>query len=284
MTQASATLRDLLDAGARRLAAAGLPDPRREAVRIWTGLDGRPPADRLLLRETEVDSRARTRFDLAVDRRLAGEPLAYVTGWTGFRHLDLRCDRRALIPRPETEGLVDLALECCPEGRAADIGTGTGCLALSLAFEGRYDAVLAVDRSAPALELAAENAHLTGQRVTFLNGDLSLALGPASLDLLVSNPPYLTRDEYAALDPAVRAWEPGPALVSGPDGLEATRRLLEDGLRVLRPGGWILLELDSTRAVPTAQLAAAAGWAAPQVRDDLFGRARYLIARRSQWK
>ncbi|HEX5632482.1 MAG TPA: HemK family protein methyltransferase, partial [Gemmatimonadales bacterium] len=200
----------------------------------------------------------------------------------GFRRLDLRSDRRALIPRPETEGLVDLALARVREGVAADVGTGTGCLALSLRQEGGFHEVIGVDVSAEALALAALNAALTGLAVRWVEGDLCGPLADHSVDLLVSNPPYLTRAEYEALDGAVRAWEPALALASGEDGLDATRRLLDDGRRVVRAGGWLALELDCTRAGAAAGLARAAGWQDVRVELDLFGRERYLLARRSE--
>jgi len=117
--------------------------------------------------------------------------------------------------------------------------------------------------------------------VSLVRGDLTEALAPASLDALVANPPYLTDAEWRELDTSVAQWEPSEALASGPDGLRETRRLLADGRRVLRPGGWLALELDCRRAGRVAQLAAALGWNGVQVIRDLFGRERYLLARRS---
>jgi release factor glutamine methyltransferase len=191
-------------------------------------------------------------------------------------------DRRALIPRPETEQLVDLVLRAQPFGWAADVGTGTGCIALSLASEGRYDGIVALDRCPRALSLARENcARSGGVSVRLARADLTASLAPASLDLLVSNPPYLTDAEWIGLDPSVARWEPAEALVSGPDGLQHTRGLLDDGRRVLRPGGTIALEVDCRRARLTAQLAAEYGWQGIQVIQDLFGRERYLLATRS---
>jgi release factor glutamine methyltransferase len=249
------------------LGAAGVEEPRREALRIWRPLAARPEPD----------------FVAAVERRAGGEPLAYVTGEAGFRHLLLRADRRALIPRPETEQLVELAIRIAPAGRAADVGTGCGCIALSLVTEGGYREVLAIDRSAPALSLAAENcAHVGSGVVRLVRGDLTEPLAAGSLDVLVSNPPYLTDTEWRELDPSVALWEPSEALASGPDGLRDTRRLLADGLRVLRPGGWIVLELDCRRAGHVAELATALGWNGVQLTRDLFGRERCLLARRSE--
>jgi release factor glutamine methyltransferase len=204
-----------------------------------------------------------------------------VTGWIGFRHLTLRSDGRALIPRPETEGLVDLVLGRLRSGRVVDVGTGTGCIALSLAREGAFSQIIGVDRSREALALAAENRGLAGARVELICSDLCSALGSGAFDALISNPPYLTAGEYAGLEPAVRDWEPACALASGVDGLEATARLLDEARRVLRPGGLLALEVDCTRAQATAHRASALEWQQVEIHNDLFGRERYLLARRS---
>ena len=273
--------RRLVAEGAAILEAAGLPTARREALRLWTEITGESPADALIDEATSLAADRVHAFTAAVRKRAAGEPLAYVTGQTGFRHLTVRTDRRALIPRPETEGLIDLVLARVPGGRVADVGTGTGCIALSLAHEGHYDEIVATDRSAAALELASENRRLTGGRIHLVRGDLCDPLRPASLDALVSNPPYLTDDEHAALDPSVREWEPAEALASGTDGLDAIGRLLEAGRGVVRRGGWLALEVDSARAACCARRAGASGWTDVAVHADLFGRERFLLARRS---
>jgi release factor glutamine methyltransferase len=217
----------------------------------------------------------------AVERRVAGEPLAYVTGWTWFRRLTIITDRRALIPRPETEGLVELVLARAPGGVVADVCTGTGCVALALADEGRYETVHAVERDPEAHALATENIRATGLRVRLHRGDLVAPLAGLALDALVANPPYVTDDEYVALDASVREWEPRPALASGRDGLEHTRRLLDEGRGVIRLGGLIALELDATRAEASAEAARTFGWADIAVHRDLYGRERFLTARRS---
>jgi release factor glutamine methyltransferase len=276
------TIAALVDDARRALAAAGIPEPRREALRICADLSGIEVAAVLLGRHAEAAPAFAQRFGAAVARRAAGEPLAYVTGRAGFRRLVLACDRRALIPRPETELLVELALDRVGEGRAVDVGTGTGCIALSLAAEGRFGEVVAIDRSAGALALAAENRRRTGLRISLVRGDLVSALGSASADLVVSNPPYLTEAEWADLDPSVRDWEPRLALPSGADGLAATIALLEDSRRVVRPGGWLALEVDSTRAATVARRASELGWTAVVVYGDLYGRERYVLARRSE--
>jgi release factor glutamine methyltransferase len=282
MPELAESRRSLIEEAAALLRRAGLPEPRRQATRLCLELQNSGPGARLDL-DRPVESEEAISFRVAVRRLSTGEPLAHVTGWTGFRHLILRSDRRALIPRPETEGLVEVLLSRIQEGTVADVGTGSGCIALSLAREGNFRRIVAVDLSADALALAGLNADLAGVRgsVDFVQADFTAALGNHSLDALISNPPYLTESEYLGLDQSVRDWEPGMALQSGADGLEATNRLLRDGLRVVRPGGWLVLEVDCNRADSLARRASRHGWCEVSIQVDLFGRERYLLGRRS---
>lgn len=280
MPEWAPTIRAMIDEGAAALAAAGIGSSRREAMTIWDALsDGRMGAG--VLDADWSPGRRRAPFRHAVMRRATGEPLAHVVGQAGFRHLVLRSDRRALIPRPETEGLTDLLLGVVRSGRVADIGTGTGCLALSLATEGAFSEVVATDISAAALAVARENRDRCGACVSLIQGDLCAALRTGSLDALVSNPPYLTTEEYATLDPSVREWEPREALVGGPDGLVPITRLLVEGREVVRASGWLAMEVDCLRATECARRAGALGWCDVAIHADLFGRDRYLLARRS---
>jgi release factor glutamine methyltransferase len=275
-------LRAVLEEAALRLKAAGIAEPRREARRLWADLQGHSRAGVLPLREHPVDQPLRTRYEAAVLRLAAGEPIQYVTGVAGFRRLTLGSDRRALIPRPETEGLVELVLARVSHGRIADIGTGSGCIALSLADEGEFDLVVGVDRSPEALALARENRDQLGLPVEFVEGDLCEPLRGELWDALVSNPPYLTSGEYQGLDRSVRDWEPESALSDGADGLATTRRLVVQARDVVRAGGLLGLEVDCSRAPAVAGLATEAGWVDVSVYEDLFGRARYVLARRSE--
>jgi release factor glutamine methyltransferase len=282
MPEVALSVQRLIEVGSGRLRLAGLQDPRRQALRLWADLSGTTPADR---HEVTVDSEAAARFEHAITRRIEGEPLPYVTGWAGFRHLSLRCDGRALIPRPETEGLIDLLLQRVCAGLIADIGTGSGCIALSLAMEGSFSRIVAIDRSPHALALARLNGAVVGGRgetAEFVLADLCAPLREGVYDALISNPPYLTAAEYASLDGSVRDWEPDVALVSGEDGLEATTRLLDEGRAALRRGGWLALEVDCSRAQVTANRACGLGWEDVTIHMDLFGRERYLLARRSE--
>lgn len=280
MMQTSTTLQRLWESAGEILAAGGVTTPRREAIRIWSDLARTSSAEAILNRGEPIEADRAQQFLAAVARRAAGEPLAYVTGSTGFRHLEVSCDRRALIPRPETEGLVELALDAVRTGTAADIGTGSGVIALALASEGEFDRIVATDISPDALALARANGERLGINVDWREGDLLAPLAGERVELLVSNPPYLTDGELAALDPAVAAWEPSLALASGADGLCATRRLLDEGRQAVVSGGWLALEVDCHRAPLVAALTESFGWREVSIHDDLFGRARYCLARR----
>jgi release factor glutamine methyltransferase len=283
MPELAVSLRSLIGDGAEHLRQAGISEPRRQALRIWTELSGTTPAETLLGHHLAVEPFRVADFRRAIARRALGEPLSHVTGWAGFRHLTLRSDRRALIPRPETEGLVELLLQRVGSGMVADVGTGSGCIALSLALEGGFSRVVGIDSSVDALTLACSNARLLGasRTVDFVRADLCTALRPGAFDALISNPPYLTPGEYQALDGSVRNWEPARALRSGVDGMEATIRLIDEGRAALRSGGWLALEVDCTRAGAAAQVANEHGWHEVSIHMDLFGRERYLLARRS---
>jgi release factor glutamine methyltransferase len=281
MPELAVPLGQLIRDAAERLRRSGLSEPRRQALRIWSDLSEGDQARALVEPDWLVEPEVADRFQHAVTRRALGEPLAHVTGWTGFRRLSLLSDGRALVPRPETEGLVDLVLQRVRTGRVVDVGTGNGCIALSLAQEGAFTEVVAVDRSADALALAALNRRLVGVPVTLVLGDLCRPFRAGAFDALISNPPYLTVSEYSLLDPSVRDWEPALALVSGEDGMAATMSLLDEGSDVLRPGGWLALEVDCSRAAVAAERACACGWSDVSVHTDLFGRERYLLAQRS---
>ena len=285
------SVREALTDAADRLAASGLPNSRREATMLWAAVAGAgtKPGDVWLQRDQEPAAVLVERFCRAVDRRSSGVPFAYAVGRTGFRTLDLKLDARALIPRPETEGLVELVLRAAREtgkgkretwGAVADIGTGCGCIALALAVEGAFDRVVAVERSAAAAGLARENVALVQPPVPVevRVGDLLAPLAGQRYRAIVSNPPYLTEAEHAALDPAVRLFEPREALVSGADGLTATGALLAGAGALLEPGGFVVMEIDERRADAVRALALRYGWSRVAVQDDLFGRPRFLLA------
>ena len=272
-----------LDGAAAVLMRAGVREPRREAARLWAALSEVSPGRVWLMREHAAPAELAGRFREAVRRREHGVPFAYAAGRATFRNLTLTVDSRALIPRPETEGLVEVVLRWANSesgGLAADVGTGSGCIALSLAVEGRFDRIVATDRSAAAAALARENVARVRPDVPVQVrvGDLLLPLAGERCRVIVANPPYLTEAEWAELDPAVREFEPRLALESGPDGLDATRALLHGARNVLEPGGVLALEIDERRAAAVRALAAADGWHRVDIREDLTGRPRYALA------
>jgi release factor glutamine methyltransferase len=275
------TFGELLEEGTRLLGEFDRAHPRDDAIRLFRSLRG-PDAYSTPLPDVHavIGAEQSLQFILATQHLGTETPFAYVVGWAGFRHLVLATDRRALIPRPETEGLVDLALLRVREGVAADVGTGTGALALSLAREGEFSGVIGTDVSPGALELATQNGERNALLVSWRLGDLLAPLAGERLDLLVSNPPYLSTLEYDALDPSVRDYEPATALIGGLDGLDFYRRLLAEAPAVMAPGGWIALEIDARRPRESAEIATAHGWTDVRIFDDLFGRPRYLLARR----
>ncbi len=221
----------------------------------------------------------------AARSRAEGAPLQYATGRAFFRHLTLRVDRRVLSPRPETELLVDVVLSRAGSGSIADVGTGSGAIAIALATEGRYDRIIATDISAAALEVAGGNA---SAYAGLIRGALELRLGSLleplageSLDVIVSNPPYIAEGEMSALPNDVREWEPAGALRSGGDGLEATKEIIAGAPGVLKPGGLLAMEVDARRADRTADiLQEDRRYCEIEVIADLTGRQRFAIARR----
>ncbi|GEJ58508.1 peptide chain release factor N(5)-glutamine methyltransferase [Anaeromyxobacter diazotrophicus] len=219
------------------------------------------------------------RYRALVKRRGEGEPTAYLTGAKEFYGHALRVDARALIPRPETELLVEAALAALPEeGAALDLCTGTGCVAIALALARPRARVTATDLSPEALALAAENAARLAAPVTLLQGDLFAPVpAGARFDVLTANPPYVPTGELAGLAREL-AREPRLALDGGPDGLSVLRRVVADAPRFLAPGGALLLEMHESHAGPLPALCREAGLAA-EVRRDLAGLPRLVVAR-----
>jgi release factor glutamine methyltransferase len=234
--------------------------------------------------DDSVPQRVRETAITAARRHAQGEPLAYATGRAAFRDLVLTVDERVLIPRPETEIVVGEALRVCRSGIAADVGTGTGAIALAMAMEGAFDRVIATDVSTDALAVARANVQRISPPVPveLRCGSLLDPLRGEAVDLLVSNPPYVAAAEVTALPGAVRDWEPPLALLSAGNGLAHTHAIIAQSAGVIRPGGWIILEIDSTRAEAVAAMLSACDWLdSVAIRPDLTGRPRVAIARRN---
>jgi release factor glutamine methyltransferase len=223
----------------------------------------------------------------AVERLRRGAPFAYAVGRAAFRHLTLSVDERVLIPRPETEVLVDevLRLAGTATGIAIDVGTGSGAIALSLASEGKFSSVIATDISLDALAVARANAAASmgalRAPVEFRHGSLLAPVREVRAAAVISNPPYIAYHESAELPASVRDWEPSIALLCGDSGLALTAQLVREAAEVLEAGGILALEVDTRRAALVAELVAVDGrYHDVAVRYDLTGRERFVIAGR----
>jgi len=229
-----------------------------------------------------IEADALDRFETLLARRARGEPVAYLTGRRAFWSFELMVSADTLIPRPETELLVELALERLPAGsesRVADLGTGSGAIALALAHERPQARVVALDVSAGALDIARANARELGLRnLEFRQGDWLQPLADERFDLIVSNPPYI-----ADADPHLDAlrYEPAPALSSGADGLDAIRIIAGAAPAHLRSGGWLLLEHGWDQGDAVRALLQAAGFDSVETRRDLEHRDRVTLGRRT---
>jgi len=284
------TLRALLTdveqrlSSSHRLDAESRADARREARWLAAGVLDCAPVEVASRLDAPIPVATADLIRAAAERRAAGEPMAYAVGSAPFRHLVLAVDARVLIPRPETEVVVEEALRAVaqrPGGTAVDIGTGSGAIALSLATEGRFDRVVATDLSADALDVARANAARLAPLVPveFRQGaDCAPLDGQARV--IVSNPPYIAYEEAVALPASVRDWEPATALFAPDHGMARYQALLSEAGPYLEPEGVLVLEVDSQRAGETAALAAQLGWRHVRLVRDLTGRDRVLVAHR----
>jgi release factor glutamine methyltransferase len=281
------TMGDLLAGCVAMLESEGVSEPEREAREIVAAVLNVPKfwAAANTIADASPDvARAVIR---AAMKRAAGAPLAYAVSRASFRHLTLEVDERVLIPRVETEVLVERVLERCDSGTRtiADIGTGSGAIALSLAFEREFERVFATDISRGALLVAKANAvslaEVLKATVDFRHGSLLAPLEGKRMDAIVCNPPYISFAEIADLPPDVRDWEPSLALVCPDDGLAVTRDLVRHAPASLGRGGLLALEVDTRRAGMVAEMIAVDGrYGDIEVLLDLTGRERFVFARR----
>ena len=233
-----------------------------------------------------LSSEEREAFKPLLRRRAGREPLQYIIGRTGFRELELKTDPRVLIPRPETEVLVQEVLDWASAGAESvwDMGTGAGAVALSLAAEGTWTRVVATDVSPEALSVAADNAERydLGGHVEFREGSLFEPLEEGErFDVIVSNPPYIAEGEKGELQPEVRDWEPPEALFAGEDGLDVIRELVAGAPKHLLSGGLLALECGLGQAEGiAADVQATGAFGAVRIRADLTGRPRFVTAER----
>ena len=281
-TMTGAEVREALGSAVDALRAAGVEDPRLDAELLLAEATGWSRASLVADPAAEVPPAAARSFGEMVRRRLRREPVAYILGRKGFRGIELAVDRRVLIPRPETELLVEVALDLAPR-RVLDIGTGGGAVALAVADELPACEVTATDSSPGALEAARANAERLGltERVRFLEGTLPEG---ESFDLILANLPYVAERDWAALQPEVTQWEPREALLAGPDGLDAYRTLITKSagplcrIGRLKSGG-LAVEVGEGQAAAVASLMRDSGFADVEVRRDLAGIERVVVGR-----
>jgi release factor glutamine methyltransferase len=272
------TLGEALAAATARLAEAGIESARLEAeLLLARACDDCARALLYAELDRELTPEQEGAFEANVSRRVQREPLAYILGEWGFRRLTLKTDRRALIPRPETEIVVERALEHIrneADPHVLDVGTGTGAIALAIADEHEGAHVTAIDASSEALALAEENRQLTGVngRVQLVERDLTAGLGRSQFDLVVSNPPYVEPEDLPTLQPEVRDWEPHVALVAS-GATEAVARAATDALR---PGGWLVLETAAGTGERIRDLLQDLGYELVTITPDLAGRDRVV--------
>ena len=269
------SVREALDAATDALRAAGVETPRLDAELLLAAATGWDRAHLAAESEAGVGAAAARRFGQILRRRIEREPVAYILGRKGFRGLELAVDSRVLIPRPETELLVEIGLELEPK-TALDVGTGSGAVALALADELPDCEVTATDTSPAALELAAENAKRLG-----INGRVRLLPGTVPegrrFDLVLANLPYVREDEWDGLAPEITLYEPREALVAGTEGVEAIVSTAPAAVAALEPNGSLALEVGADQAGAVAELLLDLGFREVEGRQDLAGRPRAVL-------
>jgi release factor glutamine methyltransferase len=270
-------VREALDSAVIAISAAGSDTPRLDAELLLADALGVDRAALVMDPAREVAGPAARAFRDLVRRRSAGrEPVAYLLGTKGFRHLELEVDRRVLVPRPETELLVEAALDLPGGTRVLDVGTGSGAVALALKQERPDLDVTGSDVSDDALDVARANARRLGLTVSFTRADL--LEGAPEADAILSNPPYVAEADRALLAPEITRHEPGLALFAGADGLDVVRRLAAQA--GASPASFVAVEIGSGQAPAVAALLHGAGFSATEARRDLAGIERVVIGRR----
>jgi release factor glutamine methyltransferase len=268
------TVREVLRIASARLAEAGCESPRLDAELLLAESLGSSRMELVLVADDPLHADALVRFERLLARRQAREPLAYITGRCAFRRLDLGVDRRVLIPRPETELLVEVGLGLPSGWRVADVGTGSGAIALALADERADLRLTGIDLSPQALALARANGERLGLDVRWALADL---LDDQHYDAVIANLPYV--EAGAELAPEIARYEPAGALFAGPDGLAAIRRLLA-ALAARRESRLVALEVGAGQAAAVRELLAEAGFAGIETLADLAGHERVLVGAR----
>lgn len=283
------TIAEAIQKAAVRLAARQVPDTRRDAELLLCHALGRDRAWVLVHGRDELDALSLRSYDMSVERRAEREPLQYITGSQEFWGLPFTVTPAVLIPRPETEFVVEAAVRAASAVAAPviiDLCTGSGCIAVCLAHELPRARVFATDRSGAALEVARQNARRNNvaDRIRFLEGDLFGPLDEMDLtgrvDVITANPPYVRAGDLAGLQPEVRDFEPGLALIAGPEGTEVAERIISAAPEYLRPGGPLIMEMGLGQAGALRAAAAGDRYGPVEVLKDLAGIERVIVAKR----
>lgn len=279
---------DLLKSAEKQLRAAGIESAHREAEWLLAAILQTDRANLYLMRERRLQKNERAQFEEFLNRRLKREPLQYILGACEFYGFEFAVTPAVLIPRPETELLVEKVVEMASQFEAPqiiDLGTGSGCIAISLAKLITKAHVVAIDISAAALDIAQVNAGKlgVGERIEFRLMDMTQTeplLHDAQFDLVVSNPPYVLEAERASLQPEVRDWEPVEALYVKDDGLKFYRCIVDYCKKHLRTGGWVACEMASQRCTAIEKLFREADFREVQIIQDLAGFERHVIGQK----
>ena len=280
-------IHEAIDLASEALENSGVPSARLDAERLLASELGKDRSYLLAHFQDSVPEPSAERFFARITERRRGKPLQYLLGWQEFHSLEFEVTPAVLIPRPETELLVDAAVQRFSEGEPilVDVGTGSGCIAVATAVALPRARMIATDLSEDALAVARRNAfrHHVSDRIQFLPGDLLLPLNALNmeenLDCVLSNPPYVAERDLSALQREVRDWEPRLALVGGLSGLELYRRLLPQALRFLKPGGTLIMEIGYNMQAEITRLFDAA-WNLEGIQDDFSGIPRIVVAQR----
>ena len=290
MTDLPRTVKGVLEAAAGYLASKQIENPRLAGELLLSRLLRCKRLELYLRFDAALSDKQLEAMRRGIRRVAAGEPVQYVLGETDFMGHILKVDKRALIPRPETEGLVETVLSCqdlwtggAPGTRPiiVDVGTGSGCIVISLALARPEGVYIGLDTSAEALDLARENAAALGvaERVCLTAAELTDAVEPESLRAIVSNPPYVPTSAYEALPAHIRDHEPRVALDGGHNGLAVTEALIADAAMALAGGGFLFLEIGADQGRAVSDLLRASGFEQIAIRKDLAGRDRVAVAR-----
>ena len=280
------TIGEIIREAARALEDAGVPDARREAGSLLSFILGRDRTFLISHAEDNLDKNSLDRLREFVERRAKGEPLQYITGVQDFYGREFRVTPEVLIPRPETELLVEAAIQIVGgEPFICDVGTGSGCIAVTLLCEIDNARAVAIDKSPAALEIAKINAqnHSVADRAQFVVSDCfnSLDSRDYEFDLIVSNPPYVAEAALAGLQREVRDHEPLVALSPGGDGLGVIRRLIDEGPAFIKPNGHMLMEIGFDQGEVVESLIAASAWSLREIRPDLQGIPRIVVLQKT---